>query len=109
MARFHGKVGFYIETDNQATGITEKTTVEKTFYCRVIEHVRRLPVTENGARDLILSNQIAITATDYARAHMRSIIYVEYMNSRWEVTSARIKHPEIILTLGGVYNGPIKD
>lgn len=107
MARFHGNVGFYIETDNQETGITEKTTVEKTFYGRVIEHVRRLPATENGARDLTLGNQIAITATDYAFTHARAIVYVEYMGAKWEVTSMRVKHPEIILTLGGVYNGPI--
>ena len=109
MARFRGKVGFYIETDDQDTGISKKTTVEKTFYGRVIEHTRRLPATDNGARDLTLSNQIAITATDYAFKNATAIVYVEYLGSRWEVTSMRVHYPEITLTLGGVYNGPVQN
>ena len=30
------------------------------------------------------------------------------MGANWKVTAIRTKAPEIILTLGGVYNGPVK-
>jgi hypothetical protein len=33
--------------------------------------------------------------------------YVEWMNARWKITSIDVKRPRVILTIGGVYNGPI--
>ena len=108
MARFHDKVGFFIEKDDQNTGIPKRTAVERTYYGRIIEPGRRFQSAENGAEDLVLGNQIAITANDYAFVHSSCITYVHYMGSNWKVTSVRIKAPEIILTLGGVYNGPVK-
>lgn len=108
MARFHDKVGFFIEEDDQITGIPKRTAVEKPYYGRIIEPGRRFQSAENGAENLVMGNQIAITANDYAFTHASCITYVHYMGSNWKVTAVRIKAPEIILTLGGVYNGPIK-
>ena len=106
MARFHGKVGFLIVTDNQDTGIVQEEVVEKTFYGRVIEHSRRWQSSDMLNDDLQLGNQISITAKDYAFKHASCIKYCEFMGGLWSVTSIRIKYPEIILTLGGVYHGP---
>ena len=106
MAKFHEKVGFLIPTDNQETGIASFTPVEKRFYGKVNEHTRRWDSTEHLGDDLNISNQIAIIANDYAFKHASSIAYVRFMNGWWKVSSIRIKVPEIILTLGGVWNGP---
>ncbi len=108
MARFHNNVGFFIEEDDQDTGIPKRTAVEKPYYGRIIEPGRRFQSAENGAENLVMGNQIAITANDYAFQHSSCITHVCYMGSKWKVTSVRIKAPEIILTLGGVYNGPVK-
>lgn len=108
MARFYDKVGFMIEEDNQETGVPKRTNVEKPYYGRIIEFGRRFQSAENGAEDLVLGNQIAITANDYAFRHSSSITHVHYMGANWKVTAIKVKPPEIILTLGGVYNGPIK-
>ena len=108
MARFHDKVGFMIEEDDQETGIPRRTAVEKPYYGRIIEPSRRFQSAENGAEDLVLGNQIAITANDYAFAHSSCITHVHYMGANRKVTAIRIKAPEIYLTLGGVYNGPVK-
>lgn len=109
MARFHGPVGFRIETDDQDTGIVRDLVVEKSYYGKVIEHTRRWQSSDMVTDDVRLGNQIAITANDYAFEHATSIAYVWYMGGRWKVDSIRIKRPEIILTLGGVYNGPGPD
>lgn len=109
MARFHGAVGFRIVTDNQETGMVENTVVERTYYGKVLEHTRRWQSSDVVTDDLVLANQIAITANDYAFEHSTAIAYVYYMNGRWKVTSMRVKGPELILSLGGVYNGPIPD
>lgn len=106
MARFHGKVGFLISSDNQDTGIATPEAVERTFYGRVIEHIRRWESADKINDDLSVSNQIAIVANDWAFKYASSIAYVKWMSGYWKVTSMRVKHPELILTLGGVWNGP---
>lgn len=106
MARFHGPIGFKIEEDDQTTGRVRNTVVEKSYFGRIIEHGRRWQSSDSVTDDLVLTNQIAITANDYAFDHATSIAYAGYMGGRWKVTGIRVKRPEIILTLGGIYNGP---
>lgn len=106
MAKFHDRVGFLISRDNQRTGIATEQPVERSYYGRVIEHTRRWDQSEHVNDDLSISNQIAITANDYAFKYMSSIAYVHWMGGYWKVSSIRVKAPEIVLTLGGVWNGP---
>ena len=107
MARFHGKVGFVIVSDNQETGIVSEEVVEKTFFGRVEEHARRWQSSDMTTDDLQLGNQIAIVANDFAYTYASAICYCEFMGNKWKVAGIRVKRPEIILTLGGVYNGPV--
>lgn len=108
MARFHDKVGFLIPVENQETGMATNRAVERPYYGKVIEHTRRWETTEHVNDDLAISNQIAITANDYAFKYMSCIAYVRFMGGYWKVSSIRVKAPEIILTLGGVWNGPVE-
>lgn len=105
MARFHGKVGFTVFVDDQTTGIAGEEVVEKTFFGRVQEHSRRWQSSDMVTDDLLLGNRIAITANDFAYEHASAICYCEWMGGLWKVTGIQVKRPEIILTLGGVYNG----
>ena len=106
MGRFHGMVGFRIFKDNQETGQVESTVVERPYYGRVIEHSRRWETTDMATDDLKLGNQIAVTANDFAYRHASAITHILFMGQRWKVTAVRVKTPQLILTLGGVYNGP---
>lgn len=105
MARYHGTIGFLVTADNQETGIAEEQAVEKPFFGTVIEHTRKWSENDHLNDDLTLSNQISITATDYAFKNASSIAYATFMGQRWKVTSMRVKYPNIILTLGGIWNG----
>ena len=105
MARYHDKVGFLIPVDNQETGMASSVAVERPYYGTIIEHSRRWDASEHVNDDLTISNQIAITANDYAFKHMSCIAYARFMGQNWKVTSIRVKTPEIVLTLGGVWNG----
>lgn len=106
MARYHDKVGFIVHDDNQLTGKVTVRAVERPYYGRILEHTRRWESTEHLNDDLTVANQIAIIANDYAFEHLSAIAYAHWMHGYWKVTSIRIKGPEIILTLGGVWNGP---
>lgn len=105
MARFHGKVGFTIYIDDQTTGIADEQVVERTYFGTVTEHRRSWNPSDMVTKDLRLSNQISITADDFAFKHSSAICYCEYMGGLWEVSSIRVVRPRIILNLGGVYNG----
>ena len=107
MARFHDKVGFLVPYDNQETGMAGSTVVERSYYGRILEHTRRWESTDHVNDDLVISNQIAITANDYAFKHASSIAFVHWMGCNWKVSSIRVNAPEIILTLGGVWNGQV--
>ena len=106
MARFHDYVGFLIPTDDQRTGISTDRVIERPYYGKILEHTRRWESTDHVNDDLTIANQISITANDYAFSHASAIAYVHFMGGYWKVTSIRIKAPEIVLTLGGVWNGP---
>ena len=106
MARFHDKVGVLISIANEQTGMATDRAVERPYYGTVLEHTRRWEASEHVTDDLSVSNQISITANDYAFKHMSSIAYVHYMGGYWKVSAIRVKAPQIILTLGGVWNGP---
>ena len=82
MARYHDKVGFLIFEDDQTTGIASSTVVERPYYGEVLDHTRRWDSTEHISDDLVLSNQIKITANDYAYAHMSSIAYARWMGEK---------------------------
>ena len=105
MARYHGKVGFLVCEDDQETGMATERAVEKPFFGTVMEHTRRWSENDHLNDDLSLGNQISIVATDYAFKHSSAIAYATFMGQKWKVTSMRIKPPQIILTLGGIWNG----
>lgn len=106
---FHDKVGFLLYEKDIQTGICSEVPVEKSYYGTVLEHSRRWSSSEHHSDDLTLANQIKITANDYAFKHMSNIAYVRYMGGYWKVDSIRVQSPNIILSIGGVWNGPTAD
>ena len=56
--------------------------------------------------DVVLNNRIEIIADQYAYQHFFAIRYVRWMGVLWKVTNVEVKSPRLILTIGGVYNGP---
>ena len=103
---FHDVVGFLIYDENVQTGVSKPVAVEKRYYGTVPDPGRRWSPNDHQNDDLTLSNQIKITANDYAFKHMSNIAYVHYMGGYWKVDSIRVQVPNIILNVGGVWNGP---
>lgn len=105
MARFHGPVGFGIFEDDQETGKASERMTERKYYGRILSHIRNWVETEGLNNDLKLQNRIAIVANDYAFAHLSALRYVKWKGAAWTITGVEIKGPEIILTIGGIWNG----
>ena len=107
--KFFGVVGYGIseEGTEERAGIWEDTIVEKRYYGDVLSNSRRFDATNDSVLDnLNVSNRISIVADAFAYEHFFAMKYVEWMGTKWKVTSVEVARPRLILQIGGVYNGP---
>lgn len=106
MAKFYGEVG-YAETVETAPGVFEANHIVKhMYYGDVVRNTRRWERGESANDNLNVSNMISIVADAYAYNHFFAIRYVSWMGARWKVTDVEVQQPRLLLTIGGVYNGP---
>lgn len=104
MNKFYGKIGYAI-TKETTPGVWVEQIVERSYYGDVIRNIRRLQSSENLNDDINVSNEISIVADAFANQNFHSMRYVEYMGTKWKVSSVEVKYPRLILSIGGVYNG----
>lgn len=106
MARFCGNVG-YVQTVETAPGVSTEVATERPYYGDVLKNTRKLEKGDGLNDNLRVDNLISIVADAYATQNFFAIKYVQWMGASWKVTNADAsQRPRIILTLGGVYNGP---
>lgn len=110
MARFHGKVGFIrtIEYDpiNHPSVWREEST-EREYYGDVMRNTRRWDQNSGGTNEnLVINNTISIVADSFANENIGAMRYVRWHGDLWSITNIEIQRPRIILTIGGLYNGP---
>ena len=104
MNKFYGKIGYAI-SEETVPGAWVERIVERSYYGDVIRNIRRLQSSENLNDDINVSNEISIVADAFANQNFHSMRYVEYMGTKWKVSSIEVKYPRLILSIGGVYNG----
>jgi len=105
MAKFYGTVG-YVETVETAPSVWDEQTIERQYYGDVVKNTKRYEKGEGLNDNLNVNNTISIVADAYAEQHFFAIRYVEWMGARWKVSNVDVQRPRLILSLGGVYNGP---
>lgn len=105
MAKWFGKVG-YSETVETAPGVhTPQITIHE-YYGDVIRNTTRWAVNSDSTNDdLTVNSQISIVADPFAIDNFHAIKWIEFMGTKWKVTSVDPQFPRLLLTLGGVYNG----
>lgn len=105
MAKYYGVIG-YGETSEVSPGIWADTIVERKYYGEVIKNIRRLGGGDKVNPNITVSNQISVVADAYANTHFSAIRYISWMGNLWTVSEVEVERPRLILTLGGVYDGP---
>lgn len=110
MDKFAGKIGFAVgmkEGIGPNDGIVkELPMVEKPYYGDIIHNSRRFVQGENVNDDIRINVRISIIADEFAEKNMYAMKYAPYMGTLWKVESVDPQRPRIIISLGGVYNGP---
>lgn len=109
MAKYCGKIGF-VESVEKEPGTFEYDIKEKKYRGDVLRNTRRWEGRESLLDNVNINNMLSILANDsYSVEHCFAIRYAWWKGCCWEVTNVEIARPRLILTLGGVYNGPILD
>lgn len=108
MARFYGAVG-YTNDEEVAVDVHVENPIERMYKGELLRHNRNLQKGIGLNDDVVLTNQISILADAYANNHMHTIRYVKWRGTAWKVSGVEAQPPRLILTLGGVYNGPIAE
>lgn len=103
MARYYGNVG-YAESVETAPGVWEDSITVRPYYGDVIRNTRRWDNGEGLNDNLNINNQISIIADAYAYQNFHAIKYVEWMGTKWKVSSIDVERPRLILSVGGVYH-----
>lgn len=109
MTKYYGKIGF-VKPEETVPGVWVNKPIEREYPGDLIKNTRRWDVKSDGINnDLNLNNSISIIADDFMLENASYIRYVELMGSLWNITSIDIQRPRLVLTIGGVYNGPEPD
>ena len=102
MAKFYGEIGFAVTEETSPGVYTEKIEI-RNYYGELIRNTRRLQTSDKLNDDINVANEISIISDPYANQNFHSIRYVEFMGSKWKVSSVEVSYPRLILTLGGLY------
>ena len=103
MAKWCGIIG-YAEQVETTPGVWSEQITERKYYGDVIRNNRRLQSAGKLNDDINVGNEISIIADPFANNNFHSMCYVEFMGTKWKVTTVDVQYPRLILSLGGVYN-----
>lgn len=105
MNKWFGKIG-YANTSEVRPGVYEEVITEREYYGDVVRNTKQ---TENSGEvidDISVSVSISIVADPFAYNNFHTMKYVDYMGSKWKVKTVDPQYPRLVLSLGGLYNGP---
>ena len=105
MARFYGEIGYAV-TEETTPGVWEETISRRNYYGEVLQNARRWETGEGANDNLTLNNRISILADAYAYEHFFAMRFIAWGGALWKITNVEVQRPRLLLTIGGIYNGP---
>lgn len=104
--KYYGKIGFEVTSEDPVgSGVWTQKITDIIYPGEVLSNRYRRDEAGKVNDDLTLSHRISIVADMYAYRNFNSIVYVEFMGTKWKVRDIEVEYPRLHLTLGGLYNG----
>ena len=104
MAKFYGAIGYVTQVET-TPGVWTNQVIEKYYRGDVLKTQQKHSLSQHLNGDINITNEISIVADPYANVNSHYIRYVKFRGACWDVTSIEERHPRLILSVGGVYNG----
>ena len=102
MAKYHGLIGFAVQEET-SPGIWEDVIDPRPYKGDVVSNSRRYDPSENINDDMVLSNRFSIVSDAFLYSHIPAMRYLEYLGTKFKITSVSIERPRVEITVGGVY------
>lgn len=107
MARFCGMIGFSTssnESEDEPSVYTEDI-YEKKYTGIILQEYDNHSNKTTINTDIHLGHRFSIIMDPYASQNVHNLRYIEYMGTRWTITSVEIKYPRLIISIGEVWRG----
>lgn len=105
MTRFYGMVGYGVPGE-LVGGVWTDTITERAFNGRVLDVITSNEQSDKVNDDIRVRHRISILADAYLLENFSQIKYVNWMGTRWQAETVEVNRPRLVISLGGVYNGP---
>lgn len=105
MAKFYGAIG-YAKSVETSPGVWEEQFEEQKYCGDIMKYTQRLESSGKLNDDVTINHVISIVGDEKAFKNSFAIRYVNWMGTKWKVSNIEFSGPRLILTLGGVFNGP---
>ena len=106
MTRYHDIVGYGIP-GKLVGGVWQDSIIERVYSGDVLDIMSSTQDGDKVNSDVRLQQKVSVMADAFALENFSRIKYVMWMGTRWAIISVRVERPRLIISLGGVYNGPI--
>lgn len=108
MAKYHGKIGYIIPTE-EYPGKWKDKAIEREAYGDFLEDRASIQQADKISKNISMSGRLVVMIDKFAMTNFQHIRYATYMGTAWSVTSVRPAYPKLHLTLGEMYNGERPD
>lgn len=105
MAKFYGGVGYAITVEGKP-GVWNEEITEYNYSGEVVRNNSRWQQGTTLNDNLAINNMISIVADPFANENFQHMRYIKWMGASWKITNVEVQRPRLILSIGGVYNGP---
>lgn len=105
MSKFTGVIGYATHAET-SPGVWQEVITERHISGDVLQDQRRWENNEALNAGLIMRNKFSVVLGRDMAANVGAMRYLTYEGTRWSITSFEIVRPRIVITVGGVYNGP---
>ena len=106
MAKFYGEIGFVFDQVENVPGVFKDSIAKRNYAGDVLRNVSKMQNGENLNDNLTIDNKLSIVADPFANENFYAMRFVNWMGAFWKISSVEVQRPRLILTIGGVYNGP---
>lgn len=103
--KYSGKIA-YSYSFEKSPGIWEERIIEKPVRGDVITVSIYNSQRSDVIDDINISNKLSIVASPSVFQNIGTIVYITLKGIKWKVKDISIEYPRLILSIGGVYNGP---
>lgn len=111
MAKYSGYLGLLLPEVETVPGVWKPSEVKEVkVKGDTLNQSKNYNTVDTGTNDYItVSKRVSIVASSDLIQNSGYIRYASYLGSLWKVVEISYERPRLILTLGGLWNGPVPD